>query len=175
MDRTATACKVAEMSTSFRFVNIPPELRRLLGKKDPGTRKFHRYGTDEECGEWFDAICEHIPGSTVSPGGVCMFAPVSRSAVNKRVNNGMLTAFCFHVEKRERTLISKVFKPRELPFVYIPVSECKAWAEDLTNRIEARDAAELSEEDAPNDEQVFLNDQKARREAAKSKRMERKK
>lgn len=163
------------MSTDFRFVEIPSELRRLLGKIEPGTRKYHRYGTDEDSAEWFDAISRYVPDNVVSPGGVCMFAPVSRSAVNKRLNNGMLTAFCFHVEERKRTLISKVFKRRELPFVYIPVSECKAWAQDLTARIDARDAAGLAEDDAPDDEQVFTNDKKARREAAKTKRKRRNK
>jgi len=70
----------------------------------------------------------------VSPGGVCMFVPASRAAVHKRMKEGRLTAFCFHVVHEEKTFFGNVRKAKATPFVYIPVSECKAWAKELDEK-----------------------------------------
>jgi hypothetical protein len=70
----------------------------------------------------------------VSPGGVCMFVPGSRAAVHKRMKEGRLTALCFHVIRAEKTFFGNVRKAKATPFVFIPVSECKAWAKELEEK-----------------------------------------
>ncbi len=117
------------MSTDSYLVEIPDELLPIVGEPDPGTRIFRQAGSKEECGKWFDAICEHI-GATVSPGGVNMFAKVSRAGTYKRIKEGRLSAFCFHVMKPRLGLFG-VKQVRTAPFVYVPVSEAKAWGEEM--------------------------------------------
>ena len=51
-----------------------------------------------------------------------MFVPASRAAVHKRMKEGRLTAFCFHVVHEEKTFFGNVRKAKATPFVYIPVS-----------------------------------------------------
>ena len=77
--------------------------------------------------------------SFVSPGGVSMFAPVSRAAVHKRLKEGRITAFCFHVVHDEKTFFGTTRKAKERPYIYIPISECKAWAKELQERFGDRD------------------------------------
>jgi hypothetical protein len=59
-----------------------------------------------------------------------MYAPVSRAAVHKRLKEGKMTAFCFHVVEAKRSIFVYQKKLKQLPYVYIPVSECKAWGEE---------------------------------------------
>src|SRR5689334_9173252 len=101
--------------------NIPKKLREIVGPADDGTRIHRREGSDEEIGAWFDALCEEYPEGLVSPGGVAMYAPVSRTGVHKKLKEGKLTAFCFHVTKTERSLFGYQKKKKERPYVYIPV------------------------------------------------------
>lgn len=99
-----------------------------------GTRVFRRSGPEAECGEWFQAL-DIFTGPLVSPGGVSMFAPVTRAAVHKRLKEGRMTAFCFHIVETKTGFFGRKKSVRELPVVYIPVSECKAWAEELKERM----------------------------------------
>jgi hypothetical protein len=64
-----------------------------------------------------------------------MFAPVSRAAVHKRLKEGRMTAFCFHALVTKSGFFGRKKTVRETPVVYIPVSECKAWAEELKERM----------------------------------------
>jgi hypothetical protein len=82
---------------------------------------------------WFDAWCQHV-GPCVSPGAAAVYAKVSRAAVYKRMKAGGLTAFCFKITAKTRTQSGNEKKLKELPFVYIPVEECKAWSVDLDRR-----------------------------------------
>ena len=123
------------MNRDFPYLDVPASLKPIVGEPDPEMRIYRRYGSDEECGPWFDALCEHFPGEGfISPGGVAMYAPVSRAGVYKRLKEGNLTAFCFHVVKAERSVFGYQKKLKERPYVYVAVSECKAWGEDLKAR-----------------------------------------
>jgi molybdopterin/thiamine biosynthesis adenylyltransferase len=129
---------VNTLKHNFPFVEIPNYMKNRIGKKDPCTRLFRRQGTEEEVSEWFESICEICEGlGVLSPGGVSMYVRVSRPAVHKRLKEGRLTGFFFH-----QVSDGKLFKDRKkmqdggLPYCFIPVSECKAWAEELRIRRE---------------------------------------
>lgn len=117
---------VCIVQTAFPFVPIPQELYAIVGAPDPGTRIYRRDGSQEESAIWFDAITEVI-GPSVSPGGVGMYCPVSRAAVYKRIKEGKLSIFLFHVTHRTTTLFGKNKILRDNPYGYIPVSEARAW------------------------------------------------
>jgi hypothetical protein len=121
------------MQTSFPFVEIPAELESIIGKPDPGTHIYRRDGSQEESAAWFDLLTEII-GPSVSPGGVGMYCPASRAAVYKRIKEGKLSIFLFHVTYRKTTLFGKNKILRDNPYGYIPVSEAKAWRQELEER-----------------------------------------
>ncbi len=150
------------MNKDFPYLVIPASLKPLIGEPDPETRIYRREGSDEESGPWFDALGEHLPGEGfVSPGGVMMYAPVSRAAVHKRLKEGNLTAFCFHVVRAERSLFGYQKKLKERPYIYVPVSECKAWGEDLKARPDRKAAyVEAAGGEKPDREGAFLDEPK---------------
>jgi len=118
-------------------VEVKTSDRALVGKPDLGTRKFRQSGPEEDSGQWFDKLCDRFPEEHfVSPGGVCMYAGVSRAAVYQRINAGKLTVFTYHPSKVRKTLFGGLRKTRQSPFAFIPVSECKAWGEELKARVE---------------------------------------
>lgn len=121
------------MSTDFPFVKIPEGLYPVLGTPDPGTRIYRRDGSQEESAAWYDLLHEVI-GASVSPGGVGMICPASRAAVYKRMKEGKLSAFLFHVTYRKTTLFGQNKILRESPYIYIPVSEARAWRQELEER-----------------------------------------
>ena len=125
------------MATEFPFVEIPKELEEFIGKPDPGTRMYRRDGSQEESAVWFDVLTELI-GPSVSPGGVGMYCPVSRAAVYKRIKEGKLSIFLFHVTHRATTLFGKNKILRDRPYGYIPASEARAWREELEQRALSR-------------------------------------
>lgn len=122
------------MKDSSSFVEVPNALHLIVGTPDPGSRVYRIDGLKPEIAPWFGVIDE-LAGPLVSPGGVSMFAPVSRAAVHKRLKEGRLTAFCFHIRETKKGFFGKTKTIRETPLVYIPVSECKAWAEELKERM----------------------------------------
>ena len=76
----------------FPFIEVTAEARRIVGEPTPGTRLYRREGTHEECGEWFEAVGKLFGGDVgLSPGGVTMYVPVSRTAVHKRLKEGRLS------------------------------------------------------------------------------------
>lgn len=121
------------MQTVSPFVRIPDELHSIVGVPDPGTRIYRRDGSQEESAIWFDAITEII-GPSVSPGGVGMYCPVSRAAVYKRIKEGKLSIFLFHVTHRRTTLFGKNKILRDNPYGYVPASEARAWRLELEAR-----------------------------------------
>src|SRR5271154_4780253 len=123
------------MATEFPYLQMnTPERKKLVGKPDKGTRIYRREGSFKESGEWCVAMDEVFDDQFVSPGGVCMFVPVSRAAVHKRMKEGRLTALCFHVVHDEKTFFGYLRKAKATPFVFIPVSECKAWAKEIEGK-----------------------------------------
>ena len=121
------------MATDFPFVNIPTELEALIGKRDPDTHIYRKDGSQEESAAWFDVLTEVI-GPSVSPGGVGMYCPVSRAAVYKRIKEGKLSIFLFHVTHRKTTLFGKTKTLRDSPYGYVPVCEAQAWRKELEER-----------------------------------------
>ncbi|MDQ6912156.1 MAG: hypothetical protein M3128_04710 [Verrucomicrobiota bacterium] len=121
------------MQTDFPFVAIPEGLYPIVGAPEPGTHIYRRDGSQEESAVWFDLVTELI-GPSVSPGGVGMYCPVSRAAVYKRIQEGKLSIFLFHVTHRKTTLFGKNKILRDNPYGYIPVSEARAWRRELEAR-----------------------------------------
>ena len=150
------------MNKDFPYLDVPASLKPIVGVPDPETRIYRREGSDEESGPWFDALCEHFPGEGfISPGGVGMYAPVSRAGVYKRLKEGNLTAFCFHVVRAERSLFGYQKKLKERPYVYVAVSESKAWGEDLRARPDRKAAyVEAAGGEKPDREGDFLDEPK---------------
>jgi len=133
VDILETAAQVYSVQTDFPFIEIPEELYPIVGKPDPGTRLYRRDGSQEEASVWFELLTEII-GPSVSPGGAGMYCPVSRAAVYKRVKEGKLSMFLFHVTWRQTTLFGKNKILRENPYGYIPASELRAWRDELEKR-----------------------------------------
>ena len=121
------------MSTEFPFVKIPPELAHIIGERDGETHVYRKEGTGEECTAWFEVLTELI-GPSVSPGGVGMYCPVSRAAVYKRLKEGKLSIFTFHVKENTLRFFGGLLQLRDSPYGYIPVSEIKAWRKELEER-----------------------------------------
>ena len=122
---------VEGMTTDFPYLKVTPEMKNVVGKGDKGARIYRREGSYKEAGKWFLQLDALFNDRFVSPGGVAMFVPVSRAAVHKRMKEGRLTAFCFHVVHEEKTFFGNVRKAKATPFVCIPISECKAWATEI--------------------------------------------
>ncbi len=121
------------MSTDFPFVEVPPEMTDIVGQREGDSRVYAKEGTQEECSKWYDAVHE-ISGMCVSPGGVAMFCPVSRAATHRRIREGRLTCFTFHVKERKLDFFGKLSGYKETPYAHVPVSECKAWKKELEEK-----------------------------------------
>jgi hypothetical protein len=140
------------METGFPYLTVPEKLRPIIGDADPGTRIYRQEGSDEDVGRWFDKLGECFPDDNfVSPGGVSMYVPVSRAGVHKRLKEGKLTIFMFHVVEQKRTLFGYQKKLKQRPYGFIPVSECKAWAEELAARPDRRQAEAFGDGDYEGD------------------------
>ena len=123
------------MFIQFPFIEVPKELRKIVGEPTPGTRAYRREGTHEECGQWLEALGEHYKGDVgLSPSGVSMFVPVLRAGVHKRIKDGKLTAFFFYITKVRSTFFGSRLKTKQRPYIVLSVSECKAWAEEMKRR-----------------------------------------
>jgi hypothetical protein len=137
---------VDEMITDDGIVVIPSAFEHLMGVPDQGTRIYRAEGNHSQMRRWFDALCQHI-GPCLSPGGAAVYAKVSRAAVYKRMKAGGLTAFCFRITAKTRTLSGNEKKLKELPFICIPIEECKAWGADLDLRAARLDVDPGTSED----------------------------
>jgi hypothetical protein len=122
------------METVFPYVEIPKALLLIIGEADKGTRCYYAEGSEEQAGAWFDAINDAFENGCVSPGGVSMFAPVTRAGVHKRLKEGRLTVFYFQVTQITESFWGRRRKLRETAYALIPVAECKAWGAELRRR-----------------------------------------
>ncbi len=122
------------MEKDFPFVEVPEELLPIVGEPDPGTRIHRASGPEEAAGPWHEVVTA-VLGACLSPGGAGMYAPVTRAAVHRRLKEGKLTAFCFHVTSTRVGLFGKAREVRSSPYIYIPSSEVKAWGAELEERI----------------------------------------
>ena len=123
------------MNDDFPYVEIKPWLKQVIGEKTPGTRMYKASGTQEDYVAWFDAIIRHV-GPCVSPGGAAARAHVTRAAVYKRMKEGRITAFMFYapVDNKKLSKLLRIFRAPDIPYCYIPVSECQAWGEVIESR-----------------------------------------
>jgi len=134
------------VETKFTPVAIPEAFAALAGIPDEGTRMFRAEGDHAAMRRWFDSLCEHI-GPAVSPGGAAVYAGVTRAGVYKRMQTGGITAFCFHLAGKKKTLFGGEKKLKQWPLVYIPVAECKAWGAELEERAARLEALRGTPED----------------------------
>jgi hypothetical protein len=138
------------METSFSFVQIPEKIKPYIGKPDPGTRIYRNQGSGIAESYWFRRLMRAFPDGVVSPGGVAMFAPVSRAAVHKALREGRLTAFAFHEVEDRKTLFGGTRAKRQNPYLFIPVVECVAWGEALRKQAAERAGVSLEELEGKN-------------------------
>jgi len=160
------------MSTEFPFVHVPEKLHAVFGNPVPGTHIYQREGPQEETSYWADAVFD-VAGRCVSPGGVSMYAPVSRAAVHKRLKEGKLSGFFFTITHKKRNLFGVDLSTRELAIGYIPVSECKAWKAELEQRAIEQGAVTQKELDGDKPDWhgdfLFWNSRWAKAQARKAK------
>jgi hypothetical protein len=133
------------MKKEFPFVEIPERFKEIIGPADPGTRLYKAVGGRDDFREWSDAVFEICGGeSAVSPGGAALYTYASRAGVHKRLKEGRLTGFCFSIAK-DSTFIKgrKTLEEGGRPYVYIPYSECKAWAAEMEEREKSEDIKTL--------------------------------
>ena len=141
------------MKKEFPYIKIPQKYQGLVGEPDKGTRMYRAYGNEDDIANWYDIVSEICKeDGCVGIGFAAMYSRVSRPAVHKRLKEGRLTGFCFHKVEE-----SKFFKERKtlsdggFPTIFIPVSECKAWAESLKNRKDRKEALNEASEGSWND------------------------
>lgn len=148
------------MADSFPYVQIPLHLQESIGTLDINTHIYRRFGRQEEVRDWFDAVSEVCgDDGSISPGGVAGYVRVSRAAVHKRLKTGRLTAFLFHIV--EDSLFSKSRKTLSeggTPYTMIPVSEAKAWVQELSEmkRFDPDTAKALASGDGDTEGKVLL-------------------
>jgi hypothetical protein len=120
----------------FPFIEVPKDLRKIVGEPTPGTRAYRREGTHAECGQWIEDLGLHYKGDVgISPAGVTMFVPVQRAAVHKRIKEGKLTAFFFYITHVESTFFGTKRKVKLRPYILLSMSECKAWVAEMKRRM----------------------------------------
>lgn len=129
------------METDLSAVEIAQRLLPLVGEPDKGTRLYRAYAEVEDFERWFEVVCEICePDGSVSPGGVSMYARVSRAGVHKRLREGRLTGFVFHKMRRTKILRRRTVEEGRA-IILIPVAECRAWAALLKSRLSQDEAA----------------------------------
>ncbi|MCP5522346.1 MAG: hypothetical protein H7A46_12440 [Verrucomicrobiales bacterium] len=121
------------MADEFPFVEVRDELRRILGDPLPGTRIYRKDGPFEEAKYWSEALFAEFDG-LVSPGGVAIYAPVTRASVHQRLKAGKLTGFFYYVSEPYKTWFGKTKIERTLHYGYIPRTEAIAWGKELEER-----------------------------------------
>jgi len=120
----------------FPFIEVPKDLRKIVGEPTPGTRAYRREGTHAECGQWIEDLGLHYKGDVgISPAGVTMFVPVQRAAVHKRIKEGKLTAFFFYITRIDSTFFGSKRKVKLRPYILLSMSECKAWVAEMKRRM----------------------------------------
>ena len=123
------------MFIQFPFIEVPKELRKIVGEPTPGTRAYRREGTHAECGQWIEALGEYYRGDVgLSPSGVSLFVPITRAGVHKRIRDGKLTAFAFYITRQETSFLGVKRKAKQRPYIVVSVSECKAWAAEMKRK-----------------------------------------
>ena len=75
----------------FPFVEVPKDLRKIVGEPTPGTRAYRREGTHAECGQWIEDLGLHYKGDVgISPAGVKHRQTFRKNYLNAMIGNGWL-------------------------------------------------------------------------------------
>lgn len=120
----------------FPFIEVPKELRQIVGEPTRGTRAYRREGTHAECAQWVEALGEYYKGDVgLSPSGVSLFVPITRAGIHKRIRDGRLTAFMFYITRRETSFLGVKRKAKQRPYIMLSLSECKAWAAEMKRKV----------------------------------------
>jgi hypothetical protein len=122
------------MTARFPYIDVPNELLCVVGDYDEETRSYHAYGEESQVGYWYEALNKCVRG-VVPSSGVSMFVPVSRAAIHNRIKDGRFTVFYFHSKPATNGLFRNKKEARESAYIYVPVSECKAWAEVVKDKM----------------------------------------
>lgn len=117
-------------------MEVPSRFLTDVGIPRPDTRIHRRYGAPEDFEGWFEVVREICaPEGALSPGGVGLYARVSRTALHKRIKEGRLTAFLFYLDAdASHSGASQTPPVAGRPFTLIPVRECRAWVALLKAR-----------------------------------------
>ncbi|MCE0498562.1 MAG: hypothetical protein LV481_11510 [Methylacidiphilales bacterium] len=118
------------MAEQFKYVEVPPEMRKILGEPWPGTRIYAVEGPADFVDRWAEAVEQVTDGHMVSPGGAQLVIPRSRSSVQHRIQRGQLTVFMYRVVERKSFLGFK-YELREEPYIWLASSELREWREDI--------------------------------------------
>lgn len=122
------------MTTINAYEEVPEAYKEIIGEPDAGTRLYRAEGGQEDFEKWYNTVREICSDGIVSPGGANMFAPVTRAAVYKALQEGRLSAFFFHITKKYKSWRGKEIKYRNSPYGYVSVRELKIWKADLMER-----------------------------------------
>ena len=110
----------------FPFIEVPKDLRKIVGEPMPDTRAYRREGTHEEYGQWIEDLGMYYNGDVgFSPAGVTMFVPVQRAAVHKHIKEGKLTAFFFYITRNETTFFGTKRKVKQRPYIMLSMSNAR--------------------------------------------------
>jgi len=134
------------MTAHFPYEIIPADLFPIIGKLDENPRSYHAYGELGEVSYWYEALTKVI-GPLVTPGAISMYVPVSRTAIGKRIKEARFTVFNFHAKPATKGLFVNKKEKRERPYVYVPVSECKAWRSEIEAKLIRTGQATIEEID----------------------------
>jgi hypothetical protein len=115
----------------MKNIEIKEKFKKMLGEVDPDTLIYRRSGTDLEYRKWFETVIEITGGKVVSPGGIQKYCNVSRAAAHKKINNGGVTAFCFHVTKIEKAIFGEKDYICKTPSMFIPIYDLEEWEKEL--------------------------------------------
>jgi len=117
------------MLEKLPYIEVPDWAKAVVGEPDEGTRMYRRWGPIEQFALWCRVVNRICKRGTISPGGVLMYTKCTRAGVHKRMREGRLTAFLYHVEKGKRVFGGRKVEGR--PYIDIPLSECIAWGQML--------------------------------------------
>ena len=133
------------MTTTEERIAVQRRLPPELGERQPSAHVYRRFGRRADFPRWFDLVCEVCePEGVLSPGAVGLYVGVTRAAVHKRLKEGRLTAFQFYVV--ETGTARQPERDLGRPYTYVPLAECRAWAQVLKRRPDA-DACRPGAED----------------------------
>ncbi len=121
----------------FPFIEVPKDLRKIVGEPTPGTRAYRREGTHAECGQWIEDLGLHYKGDvgilSARRRHSCS-CPSNAPPSTNGIKEGKLTAF--YITRIEDTFFwQQNAKSKCVPTFLSLMSECKAWVVEMKRRM----------------------------------------